>query len=223
MSEFILYSYFRSSASYRVRIALNLKGIGYETRAVHLVNNGGEHRTDEYRTVNPSGQLPALVHKGRALAQSMAIIQYLDEVAPEPALFPRDPFQKALFVQACEIVNSGIQPLGNLGVLQELERRCGWDAAAKEQWSTHWIETGFRALESFLTKTASSFCFGNEPGAADAFLVPQVYNAIRNSVSLESYPVISKINKNCLSLEAFRKAHPDNQPDSPVAAKATST
>jgi maleylacetoacetate isomerase len=221
MPDFILYSYFRSSASYRARIGLALKGIAYDYRAVHLLNNGGEQRHEEYLALNPSGEVPTLVHKGRPLAQSMAILQYLDDVAPhEPLLFPRDPFQKALVTQACEIVNSGIQPLGNLKVLGELERRFGLDAAGKAAWTAHWVENGMRALESFLTMTASDFCFGGEPCAADAFLVPQVAIAIRHGISLEPYPLIAKINKSCLDLEPFRRARPEAQPDTPPEIRA---
>ena len=215
MSDFILYSYFRSSASYRVRIGLALKGIEYEYRPVHLLESGGQQKSDEYRAMNPSAQVPTLVHRGRALGQSLAILQYLDDVVPEPALFPRDPFLRAQVVQACEIVNSGIQPLGNLSVLQELERRHGWGPEAKVEWTAHWVEVGFRSLEGFLTKTASAFCFGNEPGAADAFLVPQVAIALRHHVALDAYPLIGKIYQNCLSLDAVQRAHPDAQPDSP--------
>ena len=215
MSDFILYSYFRSSASHRVRIALGLKGIAYEYRAVHLLNGGGEQKKAEYRQLNPSGHVPTLVHKGRAIGQSMAIIDYLDHVSPAIRLFPQDPYERALIVQTCEIVNSGIQPIINLSVLQELEKRYGVDQDGKNHWSQHWNGYGLEALETFLRSHAGTYAFGDRLTAADCFLEPQFTNADRYKVSLAPYPTLSKIRANYARVEAFAKAAPGVQPDTP--------
>jgi maleylacetoacetate isomerase len=216
MSEFILYSYFRSSASYRVRIALNLKNIAYEYRAVHLLNNGGEQRSDEYRKLNPSEQVPTLIHKGRALGQSMAIVEYLDSVHPSPRLFSEDAFQKALVIQACEIVNSGVQPLHNLIVLQELGKRFSATDEQKNDWTAFWIQRSLLALENFLQPHAGDFCFGHAVTAADCFLMPHLANADRFKVSLAPYPTLKRVRANCDKLAAFQKAAPGVQPDTPA-------
>jgi maleylacetoacetate isomerase len=217
MNEFILYNYFRSSASYRVRIALNLKGIQYEYRAVHLTQNGGEQKSTEYTQLNPSAQVPTLVHRGRALGQSMAIIQYLDEIIAEPAFFPKDPFEKARVIQACEIINSGIQPLHNLETLQELKSRAHFDHEQNTDWTAHFIRKGLRALENFLVTTAGNYCFGHELSAADIFLAPQAFAAARNGVALDEFPVIARVVKNYDAVSAFKAASPDAQPDTPKA------
>lgn len=215
MSEFILYSYFRSSASYRVRIALNLKQIPYEYRAVHLLNNGGEQHKDEYRKLNPSSQVPTLLHGDRVIGQSMAIIDYLDTVKPEPQLFPKDPYQRALVIQACEIVNSGAQPLHNLNVLQELGKRFNATDEQKNEWSAHYISRALVALESLLGKHAGNFAFGNQVTAADCFLMPHFANVDRYKVSLASCPTLSRIRASCEKHQAFQKAAPGVQPDTP--------
>ena len=216
MSDLILYSYFRSSASHRVRIALYLKGLEFEYRAVHLLNNGGEQFSSEYAKLNPSREVPALVHKGRAIAQSMAIIDYLDSVKPEPRLFPKDPFQRALVTQACEIVNSGAQPLFNLRVLNELEKRFGADQEKKNAWAGHWLHYSLKSLEDLLKPHAKGFCFGDEPTAADCFVNAHFASAERFKIDLASYPTLARIKANCAKLEAFRKAAPNAQPDTPA-------
>lgn len=215
MSEFILYNYFRSSASQRIRIALNLKNLEYEYRAVHLIDNGGEQNSESYSDLNPSKQVPTLIHKGRALGQSMAIINYLESIVPEPPLFPADFYQKAHVIQVCEIINSGIQPLQNLSVLQELERRYKLSQEDKNHWAAHWIRKGYRALENVLTKTSGNYCFGHAVTAADLFLVPQITTGYRFGVEIEEFTTIARIVKNCNQLEAFQKAAPDVQPDTP--------
>lgn len=217
MSEFILYSYFRSSASYRVRIALNLKNIAYEYRAVHLLKDGGEQHSAAYTQINPSHQVPTLIHNGKALGQSVAIIDYLEAIHPTPALFPKDPFARGLVLQACEIVNSGAQPLHNLRVLQELEKRFSASEAVKAEWSALWIGNGLEALENFLKPYAGAYCFGETVTAADCFLIPHLANADRYKVELNSYPVLSRIRANCDKLDAFIKAAPLAQPDAPPA------
>lgn len=211
MTGFALYGYFRSSASYRVRIAMNLKNLNYEYKAVHLINNGGEQHNDEYKKLNPSEQVPTLIHNGRALGQSMAILQYLDEVSPENPLFPTDPFEKARVIQFCEIINSGIQPLHNLAVTDELARR-GLDDKA---WVIHVISKGLGTLEAFLKNSAGTYCFGGSVSAADAFLVPQVFAAKRFNTPTDNYPTLMRVYENCCRLEAFQKAEPARQPDAP--------
>ena len=222
MTDFILYGYWRSSASYRVRIALNLKSVAYEYRAVHLVNGGGEHKRGEYLALNPSAEVPTLVHQGRPIAQSIAIMQYLDDVLSNGLrLFPDPPYDRARVMQACEIVNSGIQPVGNLKVLQELEKRFGADSEAKRAWSAYWIDLGLRAFEKIIAPSAGAFCFGDAPGAADACLAPQAYNALRNGLALDEYPKLANIYKNCLARPEFQRARPEAQPDAPSAPAAT--
>ncbi|CAM2066974.1 maleylacetoacetate isomerase [Sulfidibacter corallicola] len=216
MAEFQLYSYYRSSCSYRVRIALQLKRLPFVYQAVHLVREGGEQRQPDYLKLNPMGQVPCLIHDGKALAQSMAIIEYLDRVAPTPRLFPEDPWQAAQVRELCEHVNTGIQPIQNLKVLQRIERDYGASGANKVAWAKAWIEMGFEALEHALTTTAGLCSFGDEVTAADLFLVPQVYNADRFKVDMTAFPTIARINEHCLALEAFQKAEPANQPDTPA-------
>ena len=216
-NDFVLYSYFRSSASYRVRIALNLKEISYGYKAVHLLNNGGEQHTDEYRKLNPSREVPTLVHNGRAIGQSMAIIDYIDRVQPQPRLFPEDVYQRALVMQACEIVNSGAQPIHNLRVLDLLQKRFGADQPTRDLWAVHWIEYGLKALEAFLKPHAGQHCFGDSPSAADCFVIPHLVNADRFKVELSPYPTLMKIRETTAKMTAFQQAAPDRQPDFPQA------
>jgi maleylacetoacetate isomerase len=219
MREFVLYSYFRSSASYRVRIAMNLKKLSYDYKAVHLIKNGGEQHDPEYRKLNPIAQVPTLVHNGRPIAQSMAIIEYLDLLFPQPALFPQDPFQRSQVIQACEIVNSGVQPLHNSSVLQKLGTDFKADDAAKNAWTAFFIRKGLDALEVFLKPLAGEFCFGNSVSAADCFMMPNFANAERFQVALSDYPTLLRINTTCSQLDAFKKASPKHQPDTPPEFK----
>ncbi|XP_029642112.1 maleylacetoacetate isomerase [Octopus sinensis] len=202
----ILYSYWRSSCSWRVRIALALKNIPYEYKAVHLVKDGGQQHSDEFKKMNPMEQVPALVIDGITLTQSMAIMEYLNDTRPEPALLPKCPAKKAVVREICECIVSGIQPLQNVGVLQKLGDK-------KMEWSLYWIEKGFHALENLLKQSAGKYCVGDEITMADLCLVPQVYNAERYNVNMESFPMISRINKDLLPLEAFKISHPSNQID----------
>lgn len=212
----ILYSYFRSSASYRVRIALNLKKIDYEYHAVHLVKNGGEQNALNYRAVNPMGQVPTLVDGMNVIAQSMAIIDYVDKKwTQSPKLFSSDLATNAGIVEICEIINSGIQPLTNLKVTQYLEKELHTTEEQTKKWIHKFMDDGFIALEKKLSKTAGSCCFGNQVTAADIFLVPGVFAAIRQGVKMDSYPLVKKINDHLIQLEAFKKAHPSCQPDTP--------
>lgn len=215
MSELILYNYFRSSTSYRVRIALNYKNLKFEYRAVHLLNDGGEQHKENYKNLNPMAEVPSLVHNGVTISQSMAIVEYLDEVYPKPQLFPKDPYKRAQVRQFCENINSFMHPVCNLKILQYLEKKHGYSQTDKEEWIAHWSKHGFEATENILRKNASKFCFGNEITAADLFLIPQVFSAVRFKVDLEKYPLVKKINEHCLSLDFFKKSHPYQQPDTP--------
>lgn len=208
-----LYSYFRSSASYRVRVALHWKKLKFEYIPVHLVKNGGEQHQPEYRKVNPMGHVPALDHDGFLVAESMAIISYLDQVFPQSRLFPEKPRDRARVMQLCELVNSGIQPLQNLKVQQLLEQTYHLPKPDSDGFVRHWIQDGFTNLEKVMEKTAGRFCLGDDVTAADCFVVPQCLTARRFGVEVESFPNIARANKNALELEAFKLSVPEKQPD----------
>ena len=207
-----LYSYFRSSAAYRVRIALNLKGIAYETAPIHLVKEGGLNRRPEFRAVNPQMRLPVLVTpQGDVLIQSLAIIEYLDETHPEPALLPKDPVARAKARALAELVACDIHPLNNIGPLRYLKNVMGQEQAAIDTWYHHWVTTGFEALEALMGP--GPYVCGDRVTLADLCLVPQVYNARRLKVPLEKFPKIVAADAACLALTAFDRARPENQPD----------
>ncbi|KAM5273778.1 maleylacetoacetate isomerase isoform 2-T2 [Ctenodactylus gundi] len=210
----ILYSYFRSSCSWRVRIALALKGIDYETVSVNLIKDGGQQFSEEFQTLNPMKQVPALKIDGITIGQSLAIIEYLEETRPTPHLLPQDPKKRASVRMISELIAGGIQPLQNLSILKQVgqENQLAWAQKA--------INTGFKALEQILPSTAGKFCVGDEVSMADLCLVPQVANAERFKVDLTPYPTISRINKTLLSLEAFQISHPCRQPDTPAELRA---
>lgn len=211
----ILYSYFRSSSSFRVRIALNLKGLQYEIKPVHLIKGGGEQHSIEYKKINPLGEVPCLIHDEKAIGQSMAIIEYIDQIFFDEGtrLFPKDPVHAAYVRQICESINSGIQPIQNLKVLQKIEKDFGANQDVKNSWAKHWITEGFIGLEKILEKHSGKFTFGNDVTAADCFLVPQVFNAKRFSVDMLPFKKIQKAFDACMSLPAFTKASPENQQD----------
>lgn len=212
--EPILYSYWRSSSAYRVRIALNLKGIQYRQKFVHLVKDGGEQHRTEYRDINPLGLVPALVHGDLTIVQSVSICEYLEETFGGPPLLPPDPGGKARVRSITQSIASEIQPLNNLAVMRYLDEQMQQDSSAINDWYTHWVERGFSAVEAWLSAGADSrFCHGDSPGLADCFLVPQVYNAERFSCDLQPYPHINRITAHCRSLPAFEAAAPENQPD----------
>ncbi|MCD1586144.1 maleylacetoacetate isomerase [Halomonas sp. ATBC28] len=209
-----LYGYFRSSAAYRVRIALNLKGLDYDQIPVNLVK--GEQRGDDHLMRNPQGLVPSLVlDDSSVINQSLAICEYLDEVHPEPALLPINALERARVRALAQSVACEIHPLNNLRVLKYLVREMGADEAAKLAWYHHWIAEGFTALEATLSNAPSSgdFCHGDTPTLADICLIPQVYNAERFECDLSAYPTIQRIAANCRSLPAFEKAAPEVQPD----------
>ena len=212
----VLYSYWRSSAAYRVRIALNLKGLDYEVRPVHLVNDGGEHLKPAYREISPQAQLPTLLDGDRIVRQSMAIMEYLDETRPTPSLMPADAQGRARVRELMQAVASDIHPLGNLRVLKAIEAEFGADAARKEAWSRRWIGLGFDGLEALLVRGGTGrFSHGDAPTLADACLVPQYYNAIRWGLDLAPYPTIRRVVEACQGLEAFQRAAPEAQADAP--------
>ncbi len=205
-----LYSYFRSSCSYRVRIALYLKNIPFTYKAIHLVQSGGEQYKEEFKKINPFSQVPCLEHNHKVLSQSLPIILYLEEIWPKPALLPQKTFLRAEVLSVCEIINSFIQPLQNFSVLNHLEENLKVD---KKEWATKWIKKGFTSLENLLKPKAKTFAFGETLTCADVFLIPQIYNAKRFKIDMSLFPVLSQIEKNCLALPAFQKALPENQPD----------
>lgn len=209
----VLYDYWRSSACYRVRIALNLKGLACILKPVHLLKDGGEQHADAYREVNPQEVVPTLVDGQRVVRQSLAIIEYLDETHPQEPLLPPAPRDRAHVRGLAQIVTCDIHPLNNLRVMQYLERELGAEQDARERWTRHWMETGFRAFEAILADDAATgeFCHGDTPGLADACLVPQVYNANRFGVDMTPYPLIRAINERCLALAAFDDARPERQ------------
>jgi maleylpyruvate isomerase len=207
-----LYSYFRSSAAYRVRIALNLKGLPYETAPVHLTRDGGAQFSPEFRAVNPQQRVPALaLSGGEILLQSLAIIEYLDEVYPEPPLTPGDALGRAQVRAVAQIVACDIHPLNNTAVLNYLRRQMTQDKAAVQAWYAHWIQTGFEAVEVLIRP--GPYCFGAHVSIADICLVPQVANARRLEVPLDRFPKIVAVDAACLKLTAFEDARAENQPD----------
>ncbi|OOG55525.1 maleylacetoacetate isomerase [Rhodanobacter sp. C03] len=219
----VLYGYWRSSAAYRVRIALNLKGLSYESRPVHLVRDGGEQHAAAYRSVNPQGLIPCLLDGDRVITQSLAIMEYLDDIHPEleTALLPVDARGRARVRALAMVVACDIHPLGNLRVLQQLESQFSADETQRGEWSRHWIASGFKALEAMLADHAATgrYCHGDTPGLADACLVPQFYNALRWKLPLDDYPTLRRICQACNDLEAFQRAAPEAQPDAPKSEK----
>jgi maleylpyruvate isomerase len=207
-----LYSYFRSSAAFRTRIALNLKNLSCEQVSIHLTKDGGKQFTPEYKAVNPQQRVPALaLDNGDILTQSMAIIEYLDETHPEPPLLPRDPLERAKVRALAQLIACDIHPLNNTGPLKYLKTSMGQEQAAIDAWYHHWILVGFEALESMLRP--APYSWGAQVTLADICLVPQVFNARRLKVPLERFPKILAVDAACLELPAFDRARPENQPD----------
>lgn len=209
-----LYTYFRSSAAFRVRIALNLKGLAYEPRFVHL--RKGEQSAAAYAEVNPQGLVPALeLDDGTRLAQSLAIIEYLDETHPQPPLVPKAPLARARVRSLSQLIACEIHPLNNLRTLQYLRTRLGQDEAQVGTWYQHWIADGLARLEAELagSRQTGRFCHGDSPSMADCCLVPQVFNARRYEFDAGRYPTVMRVFEACMTLDAFERAQPSKQPD----------
>lgn len=208
-----LYGYFRSSAAYRLRIALNLKGLAYEQVPVSLTK--GEQLADTYKTINPQGLVPVLEDGARFVTQSLAICEYLDETYPGPPFLPKPPVERARVRAIALAIACEIHPLNNLRVLKYLKKSLGQNEEQINTWYRHWIAQGMPALEAMLADSPSTgrYCHGDTPGLADIFLVPQVANAVRYECPLGAYPTILRINEACLKLEAFAKAQPHLQAD----------
>ena len=210
-----LYTYWRSSAAYRVRIGLNLKGLAHELVPVHLVRDGGQQHASGYAALNPQQLVPTLRHGEVVLTQSMAILEYLEEVFPQAPLLPATAQGRARVRALAQAVACDIHPLNNLRVMQYFERE--WEVAQprRDEWMRHWTREGFAALETTLASSPETgrYCHGDAPGLADCCLVPQLYNAHRFGVDLAPYPTLARIELACLALPAFDDARPENQPD----------
>ena len=211
-----LYTYFRSSAAYRVRIALNLKGLDYDSVPVHLLRDGGEQLAPAYRAVNPAGLVPALEDNGIVLTQSLAIIEYLEEVHPLVSLLPQDAVGRARVRALAQTIVCDTHPIMNLRVLKYLKGPMGLSEEQKMEWYRHWMGEGMAALEAHLERDGDMgrFCYGDTPTLADCCLLPQVFNAQRFDIDLAPYPNVARIAANCADLPAFKAAHPSAQPDS---------
>jgi len=210
-----LYTYWRSSAAYRGRIALNLKGLAYESVPKHLLRDGGEQRQAEYLALNPQGLVPGLEHGGAFIAQSLAICEYLEEIAPEPHLLPGNALDRANVRAMALAVACDIHPLNNLRVLQYLKREFGQDDEAVNRWIRHWISRGFEALEAWAARHSRDgrHCYGDSVTLADVFLVPQVFNARRFAVDMMAFPQLAAVSAHLEGLPAFAAARPEAQPD----------
>jgi maleylpyruvate isomerase len=207
-----LYTYFRSSAAYRVRIALNLKGLPYEMAAIHLIKDGGQQHKPEYHAINPQERVPSLqLSSGEVLTQSLAIIEYLDEIEPEPPLLPADALDRAKARAIAQIVACDIHPLNNLVSLQYLKRTLKHEQPEIDAWYHHWVLEGFAAIEAMITP--GPYACGAHVTIADVCLVPQLFNARRLKVPLDKFPKIVAVDAACQKLPAFDKARPENQPD----------
>ena len=210
-----LHSYFRSSASYRVRIALNLKGLSYDLIPVHLLKNGGEQFSENFRALNPDALVPVLEHEGVALTQSLAIIEYLEETYPTPALLAKSALDRAWQRSLALMIACDIHPINNLRILQYLTNVLHVSEEEKNTWYRHWCEQGLAAVENMLVNDTrlGRYCYGDSPSLADCFLIPQIANAKRLQCDLTNMPTLLRINDACLELDSFIHASPAQQPD----------
>jgi maleylacetoacetate isomerase len=210
-----LYTFFRSSASYRVRIALNLKGLSYEQAPIHLRRGGGEQLGAAYKLINPQALVPALEDNGRIFTQSLAIIEYLEEKYPKPPLLPADPGDKAFVRSMAMVIACEVHPIQNLRVLNYVKKEYSQSDEQVNRWAQHWIDLGLSALEQMILAQPhrGKFCFGDTPTVADICLVPQLGNARRYGCELSKYPAVLDIEKSCTALAAFANAAPEKQPD----------
>jgi maleylpyruvate isomerase len=210
-----LYTYFRSSAAYRVRIALNLKGLDYDAIPVHLLRGGGEQLQETYRQINPSGLVPAFQDDYVTLTQSIAILEYLEDAYPQVPIMPKEATERARVRELAQIIACDIHPVNNLRVLRYLVHELGVSEEQKIAWYRHWLVGGLEVLEKHLARdpSAGPLCHGRTPTIADCLLVPQVFNAQRHGLDVSVYPNIARINAQCIEIPAFVKAHPSNQPD----------
>ncbi len=215
MAGVTLYSYFRSSAAFRVRIALNLKGVAPEYRFVHLLNKGGEQHRAAYHAVNPQELVPSITHDGHTFGQSLAIIEYLDEIFPEPPLLPNSPAARARVRQLAYVVACDIHPVNNLRVLRHLKNAYAFDDDQRTDWQVHWTSLGFSALEEMLVRSSDTgrFCHGDIPTLADICLIPQLANARRVGLDLTPFPTLIRIESESMTLSAFFNARPEAQSD----------
>lgn len=206
-----LYGYFRSSASYRVRIALQYKKIQFNNIEIHLLKNGGEQHSSDYQQLNPQALVPVLVTEdNQVITQSLSILHYLEAKYPTPSLISKDPIQQSQILSLCYQVACDIHPLNNLRVLQYLEKQLGCDEKQKDAWYHHWVLKGFEAIETTLTNTQQNYCFGDKLSWADCCLIPQVYNAYRFKVPMHNFPNIRRIYEHCINLPAVQAASPEN-------------
>jgi len=213
--DFVLYGYFRSSAAFRVRIALNLKGIKANYRFVHLLKDGGQQHGPSYRAINPQEIIPTLVHDDHVIGQSLAAIEYLDEIHPNPPILPHDAPGRARVRQLAYVVACDVHPINNLRVSNFLRDKYGTNLEAQRNWHQHWITLGFTALETLLSSSPETgrFCHGDSPTLADICLIPQIANARRVALDLAAFPTLLRIETAALALPAFDAALPANQPD----------
>jgi maleylacetoacetate isomerase len=213
--DFVLFGYFRSSAAFRVRIALNLKGVRPEHQFVHLLKDGGQQHAPSYRAINPQEIIPTLIHDGHVIGQSLAAIEYLDEIHPSPPILPRDAPGRARVRQLAYVVACDVHPINNLRVSNYLRDRLGAGQDAQRDWHQHWITLGFTALETLLSSSSETgqFCHGDQPSLADICLIPQMANARRVALDLSPFPTLLRIERAALALPAFDAALPANQPD----------